>query len=72
MTGGRNPKEPMAIPKPLRLRERAAALQHKAGALMREADALLDEADQLHASADELEQEQASSNTAANSTLAQK
>ena len=57
MTGWRNPKDPLAVPKSVRLRDRAAALQHKAGALIQEADALLAEADQLRAAAEKIEQE---------------
>jgi hypothetical protein len=47
MTGWRNPKDPLALPKPYRLRERARNLQHKADALLKEADALLAEAAHL-------------------------
>jgi hypothetical protein len=47
VTGYRDPKEPLALPKPYRLREKANALKHKADALLREADALLAEADRI-------------------------
>jgi hypothetical protein len=45
MTGFRNPKDPLAIPKAIRLREKAGALKHKAEALLMEADALIFEAE---------------------------
>lgn len=40
----RNPKDPLNVPKAIRLRDRAAVLKSKADALVREADALLAEA----------------------------
>jgi hypothetical protein len=50
MTGWRNPKDPLAIPKALRLRERAATLKAKADALLREADTLLSRAEDIEKS----------------------
>ena len=47
MTGFRNPKDPLAIPKAIRLREKAGALKHKAEALLKEADALVAEAERI-------------------------
>lgn len=44
MTGWREPKDPMAIPKSIRLRERARELKGKAEDLLKQADALLAEA----------------------------
>jgi hypothetical protein len=43
----RNPKDPLNLPKAVRLRDRAGALKGKADALLREADALLVEAQAL-------------------------
>ena len=40
----RNPKDPLNVPKAVRLRDRAGVLKSKADALLREADALLAEA----------------------------
>lgn len=50
MVGWRNPKDPMNVPKAVRLRDRAAAVKGRADALLREADALLAEADALEES----------------------
>jgi predicted nuclease with TOPRIM domain len=49
MTGWRNPKDPLALPKPYRLRERARELKGKAEKLLKEADAFLAEAERLEA-----------------------
>ena len=49
MTGWRNPKDPLDIPKAVRLRERARSLKAKADTILREADALLAEAEALEA-----------------------
>jgi hypothetical protein len=49
MTGWREPKEPAAIPKAIRLRERARALKAQAEGLLKKADALLAEAEQSEA-----------------------
>jgi hypothetical protein len=50
MTGYRNPKDPLNVPKSVRLRDRAGAIKGRADALLREADALLAEAEALEAS----------------------
>jgi hypothetical protein len=47
MTGWREPKEPLAIPKAIRLRERARALKAQAEGLLKKADALLAEAERI-------------------------
>ena len=47
MTGWREPKEPAAIPRSMRLRERANSLKAQADELLRKADALLTEAERL-------------------------
>jgi len=49
MTGWREPKDPLAIPKAIRLRERARARKAQAEGLLKEADALLDEAERIEA-----------------------
>jgi hypothetical protein len=49
MTGWRTPKDPIDIPKALRLRERARALKGQAEALLKRADALLAEAEKIEA-----------------------
>jgi hypothetical protein len=49
MTGWREPKEPSAIPKAIRLRERAGALKGQAEDLLKKADALLAEAERIEA-----------------------
>ena len=49
MTGWREPKEPLAIPKAMRLRERARALKANAEDLLKKADALILEAERLEA-----------------------
>lgn len=49
MTGWRNPKDPLDVPKAVRLRDRAASIKARADALFREADALLAEAEALEA-----------------------
>jgi len=49
MTGWREPKEPLAIPKSIRLRERARALKAQAEGLLKKADALLAEAERVEA-----------------------
>jgi hypothetical protein len=49
MTKWRGPKEPVAIPKAIRLRERARALKAQAEGLLKKADALLAEADHVEA-----------------------
>jgi hypothetical protein len=51
MTGWRNPKDPLNVPKAVRLRERARAIKGRADALLREADALTAEAEALEAKA---------------------
>lgn len=51
MTGWREPKEPAAIPKSIRLRERANSLKAQADELLRKADTLLAEAERLEANA---------------------
>ena len=43
----RNPKDPLNVPKAVRLRDRAGVLKSKADAVLREADALLAEAQAL-------------------------
>jgi hypothetical protein len=43
----RNPKDPLNVPKAVRLRDRAGLLKSRADALLREADALLVEAQAL-------------------------
>ena len=47
MTGWRERKEPLAIPKAIRLRERARALKAQAEGLLKRADALLAEAERI-------------------------
>ena len=47
MTGWRKPKDPVAIPKSIRLRERARALKAQAEGLLKKADALLVEAERI-------------------------
>jgi hypothetical protein len=47
----RNPKDPLNVPKAVRLRDRAGVLKSKADALLRESDALLAEAEALEESA---------------------
>jgi len=49
MTGWREPKEPLAIPKAIRLRERARALKANAEDLLKKADVLLAEAERIEA-----------------------
>ena len=49
MTGWRQPKEPLAIPKAIRLRERARALKAQAEGLLKKADVLLTEAERIEA-----------------------
>ena len=49
MTGWREPKEPLAIPKAIRLRERARALKANAEGLLKKADALILEAERIEA-----------------------
>jgi hypothetical protein len=49
MTGWREPKEPRAIPKGIRLRERARGLKANAEDLLKKADALLAEAERIEA-----------------------
>jgi len=49
MTGWREPKEPLAIPKAIRLRERARAFKANAEDLLKKADALLTEAERIEA-----------------------
>jgi hypothetical protein len=49
MTGWRGPKEPLVIPKAIRLRERARALKAQAEGLLKKADALLAEAERVEA-----------------------
>jgi hypothetical protein len=49
MTGWRQPQEPAAIPKAIRLRERARALKANAEDLLKKADALLAEAEHIEA-----------------------
>jgi len=49
MTGWRQPKEPLAISKAIRLHERARALKAQAEGLLKKADALLAEADHIEA-----------------------
>jgi hypothetical protein len=49
MTGWRNRKDPSAIPKATRLRERARALKANAEDLLKKADALLLEAERIEA-----------------------
>jgi hypothetical protein len=49
MTGWREPKEPTAIPKAIRLRERARALKANAEDLLKRADALILEAERIEA-----------------------
>ena len=43
----RNPKDPLNVPKAVRLRDRAGVLKSRADALLRQADALLAEAQAL-------------------------
>jgi hypothetical protein len=45
-----NPKDPLNVPKAVRLRDRAASIKAKADALLREADALIAKAEALEAS----------------------
>jgi hypothetical protein len=45
--GRKMPKEPLALPRAVRLRERAAALEAKAEELLREARALLASAEEI-------------------------
>ena len=47
----RNPKDPLNVPKAVRLRDRAGVLKSKADSLLREADALLAEAEALEEAA---------------------
>jgi hypothetical protein len=49
MTGWREPQEPAAIPKAIRLRERARSLKAQAEGLLKKADDLLAEAEQVEA-----------------------
>jgi hypothetical protein len=49
MTRWRGPKEPIAIPKAIRLRERARALKAQAEGLLKKADLLLAEAERVGA-----------------------
>jgi hypothetical protein len=49
MTGWRQPKEPLAVPKSIRLRERARALKAQAEGLQKKADDLLAEAERVEA-----------------------
>ena len=49
MTGWREPQEPTAIPKAIRLRERARALKAQAEGLLKKADDLLAEAERVEA-----------------------
>jgi hypothetical protein len=49
MTKWRGPKEPAAIPKAIRLRERARTLKAQAESLLKRADALLAEAERVEA-----------------------
>jgi len=49
MTGWREPKEPLAIPTAIRLRERARALKANAEDLLKKADVLLAEAERIEA-----------------------
>jgi hypothetical protein len=52
MTGWRDPKDPLSVPKAVRLRDRAGSIKAKADALLREADALLAEAEAIEAAAE--------------------
>lgn len=47
MTGWREPKDPIAIPKAVRLRERARALKAQAEILLKKADVFLAEAEHI-------------------------
>ena len=47
MTGWREPQEPTAIPKAIRLRERARSLKAQAESLLKKADDLLAEAERV-------------------------
>lgn len=47
----RNPKDPLNVPKAVRLRDRAGVLKNRADVLLREADALLAEAEALEKAA---------------------
>jgi hypothetical protein len=49
MTGWRTPKDPLDIPKAIRLRERARSLKGQAEALLKRADTLLAEAEKIEA-----------------------
>ncbi|HEY3988631.1 MAG TPA: hypothetical protein VGM02_04975 [Acidobacteriaceae bacterium] len=49
MTGWREPKEPLGVPKSIRLRERARSLKAQAEGLLKKADALLAEAERIDA-----------------------
>jgi hypothetical protein len=49
MTGWREPNEPLAIPKAIRLRERTRALKGHAEDLLKKADALILEAERIEA-----------------------
>ena len=49
MTGWREPQEPAAIPKVIRLRERARSLKAQAETLLKKSDDLQAEADQIEA-----------------------
>jgi hypothetical protein len=49
MTGWREPKEQLAVPKAVRLRERARALKAQAEGLLKKADDLLAEAERVEA-----------------------
>jgi hypothetical protein len=49
MTGWRKPKDPLDIPKAIRLRERGRALKAQAEGLLKKADALLAEAEHIEA-----------------------
>ena len=49
MTRWRGPKEELAIPKSIRLRERARALKAQAEGLLKKADTLLAEAERVEA-----------------------
>jgi len=54
MTGWREPKDPIAIPKAIRLRERARALKAQAEGLLKKADVLLAEAERIESGRPEL------------------
>jgi hypothetical protein len=47
----RNPKDPLNVPKAVRLRDRAGVLKSRADALLRQADALLAEAEAIEEAA---------------------